>query len=501
MAKFKTFIKKIWPSKRKWMQLYFALLFNANLKGFVNVDGLFNGKIYEGQTKNVCVPGINCYSCPGAVGACPLGSLQGAIGEKSTFFYVGGTLLLYSILFGRMICGWLCPFGFIQELLHKIKTPKIKKGPITRVLSYLKYIILVFFVFLVPPLYALRDIPLPAFCKYICPAGTLEGGIGLLSNKVNDSYFSMLGPIFTWKFLLMVSILVGCIFVFRLFCRFICPLGALYALFNRFSIFGIKLERDKCVDCNRCIAHCEMDIRHVGDPECISCGECIAVCPTDAIQWKGPKILLPKNEIPSEEDPKPNQKKRLVTRIVATVALLAILVGTAVYHWNVAAVKVPEPPVQQQTPTDIPRGNEVGTLCYGAELKPIGGEGIIDPSALGKVTIINFWGTWCTPCVKELPYFDRIAKEYGDRLAVVAIHCMESSANPAADYVANNFPDYDVQFAYDYGAMQNEYYTALGGRGTYPYTLILDEQGVIQQVIFSSVTYEMLKEALDPLMQ
>lgn len=499
MANIKNFFKKFWPSKRKWMQLYFALLFNANLKGFINVDGYFNGKIYEGQTKNVCVPGINCYSCPGAVGACPLGSLQGAIGERNTLFYVGGTLLLYSILFGRMICGWLCPFGFIQELLHKIPSPKLKKSPVTRILSYLKYVILVVFVFIIPTLYALRNIPLPAFCKYICPAGTLEGGMGLLSNSVNDSYFSMLGPIFTWKFLLMVSILVGCVFIFRLFCRFLCPLGALYALFNRISIFGIKLNRDKCVDCNRCIAHCKMDIHHVGDPECISCGECASVCPTNAIQWKGPKIFLPKNDIPAEDN-KPNQKNRFITRLIATVCLLAILVGTAVYHWNVAAVKMPEPPVQQQTPIDVPRGNEVGTLCYGGDLQIIGGEGTIDPSAMGKVTIINFWGTWCTPCVKELPYFDRIAKEYGDRLAVVAVHCMENPADPPAAYIEKNFPDFAVQFASDYGMMQNDYYTLLGGRGAYPYTLILNEQGIVQQVIFSSVTYDDLKAALTPLL-
>ena len=499
MANIKNFFKKIWPSKRKWMQLYFALLFNANLKGFINVEGYFNGKIYEGQTKNVCVPGINCYSCPGAVGACPLGSLQGAIGERNTLFYVGGTLLLYSILFGRMICGWLCPFGLIQELLHKIPTPKVKKGFITRILSYLKYVILVVFVFIVPTLYALRNIPLPAFCKYICPAGTLEGGMGLLSNSVNDSYFSMLGPIFTWKFLLMVSILVGCIFVFRLFCRFLCPLGALYALFNRISIFGIKLNRDKCVDCNRCIAHCKMDIRHVGDPECISCGECASVCPTNAIQWKGPKIFLPKNDIPAEDN-KPNQKNRFITRLIATVCLLAVLVGAALYHWNVAAVKMPEPPVQQETPIDVPRGNTEGTLCYGADLTVIGGEGTIDPSAMGKVTLVNFWGTWCTPCVKELPYFNQIAEEYGDRLAVVAIHCMENPADPPAAYIEKNFPGYAVQFASDYGAMQNEYYTLLGGRGAYPYTLVLDEQGIIQQIIYSSVHYEDLKAAVAPLL-
>ena len=234
-------LKKLIPSKRKLMQLYFALLFNANFKGFVT------GNIYQGGTEQFCAPGINCYSCPGAVGACPLGSLQGAFSaDRSTLFYVGGILLLYSLLFGRMICGWLCPFGLIQELVHKIPTPKLKKSPVTRVLSYLKYVILVFFVLIVPIMYAFRNTPLPAFCKYICPAGTLEGGIGLLSNAVNESYFSMLGPLFTWKFLLMVSILVGSVFIFRLFCRFICPLGALYGLFNKLSVFGVKVDNSKC---------------------------------------------------------------------------------------------------------------------------------------------------------------------------------------------------------------------------------------------------------------
>ena len=190
------------PTKRKWMQLYFGLLLNANLKGFIS------GNIYQGNTKIMCAPGINCYSCPGAVGACPLGSLQGSFSAgKSTLFYVGGILLLYGLMFGRMICGWLCPFGFIQDLIYKIKTPKLKKSPVTRVLSFFKYAVLVFFVFVVPITYAIRDIPLPAFCKYICPAGTLEGGMLLLSNQfVNTTFFKSLGYLFTWKFMLMVSI-------------------------------------------------------------------------------------------------------------------------------------------------------------------------------------------------------------------------------------------------------------------------------------------------------
>ncbi|MBQ4332752.1 MAG: 4Fe-4S binding protein [Clostridia bacterium] len=492
MKKVKNFIQKYWPSKRKWMQLYFALLFNANLKGFVS------GNIYTGSTKVACVPGLNCYSCPGAVGACPLGSLQGSFqAGKSTLFYVGGVLLLYGVLFGRMICGWLCPFGLIQELLHKIKTPKLKKSPVTRLLSYLKYVILVFLVVIVPVLYALRDTPLPAFCKYICPAGTLEGGISLLANKVNASYFSMLGPIFTWKFLLLVSITLGCIFVFRLFCRFICPLGAIYGLFNRISVFGIKLERQKCVDCNKCISHCQMDIRHVGDPECISCGECAAVCPTGAIRWKGPKVLVAPGAATAPAAEKPNRRKRLVTRIVAGLLMLAVLAGAIGYYWTQDSGPA--------GPADTQRGNQVGDVCYSYPLDVVTGDGVtgetVDPSATGRVTVLNFWGTWCTPCVNELPYFDRIATEYADRVTVIAAHGMATATAPA--YIAQYYPDSAIVFANDYipegGTYENGYYTTLGGRGTYPYTLVLDETGVITHIFYSSVTYEMLKEAVDEL--
>ena len=503
MAKFKGFINKIWPSKRKWMQLYFALLFNANAKGFVT------GEIYTGKTKQFCAPGINCYSCPGAVGACPLGSLQNAMNgdNHGSIYYVCGILVLYSILFGRMICGWLCPFGFIQELLHKIKTPKVKKSPVTRVLSYLKYVILVVFVFIVPFLYAIRKMTLPAFCKYICPAGTLEGGMTLLSYKINDWGLAVLGPLFTWKFLLMVSILVGCVFIFRLFCRFLCPLGALYGLFNRFSIFGIKLNRDKCVDCNRCIAHCEMDIHHVGDPECISCGECVAVCPTNAIQWKGPKILLPKNEISAAEDhsaAKPNRKKRFVTRLVATVALLAILVGTGVYHWKVSTKKV-------TIQVDTDRGNQVGDLCYGYDLPIITADGIqektMDPTTLGRVTVINFWYTTCGPCVAELPHFDDVAKKYADQVTVVAVHGMFPSFAPK--FITEEYPDSPIVFLSDfvpegvdpsdpqYELLRTGYYTMLGGvNNAYPRTVIVDENGIITHVFPGAIDHATLENAV-----
>lgn len=478
-------IKEYLPTKRKIMQLYFALLFNANLKGFVS------GNIYKGQTKQFCVPGINCYSCPGAIGACPLGSLQGSFSaDQSTIYYVCGILLLYCVLFGRMICGWLCPFGLIQELLYKIPTPKLKKSPITRILSYLKYVILVFFVFIVPITYALRDTPLPAFCKYICPAGTIEGGLALLSNKVNASYFSMLGPLFTWKFVVMISIVVGSVFAFRLFCRFLCPLGGLYGLFNRFSFFGIKLEQPKCIDCGKCISHCKLDIRHVGDQECISCGECVDVCPTQAIQWKGGKLFLKENE-----GTKPAPKRRKAAQFLTAVLMLAVLIGALCYYWN--AEDMP-------ASTNAERGNEIGDLCHSYELQIVDGTGVltetIDPTATGTVTIVNFWGTWCTPCVNELPYFDQIASDYADSVTVIAVHT-HSVAETAPGYIASHYPDSGIVFAKDYPidevGLVGGYYSALGGRGTFPYTVVLDENGIIRNIFVAALEYEDLQQAVE----
>ena len=297
MGKVKNFFKGVgkWfknhiPTRRRIIQVYAALLTNANLKGF------FEGQIYQNTaevnaaTKNLCAPGLNCYSCPGAVAACPLGSLQNSLGSSKTTtpYYILGILALLGLSLARTICGFLCPFGLAQELLYKIKTPKLKKSAFTRLLSYLKYLLLIVLVIAVPLIYH----NVPAFCKYICPAGTFEGSVGLLANKGNSDFYSMLGYLFSWKFILLVLCVVLCIFVFRGFCRFFCPLGAIYGFFNRIALIGVKLEKSKCIDCGMCISKCKMDIREVGDHECINCGECIPVCPTKAISWKGGKLFL-----------------------------------------------------------------------------------------------------------------------------------------------------------------------------------------------------------------
>lgn len=261
--------------KRKYTQLIAAVLYNCHITGFAN------GKIYKGASKGICAPGLNCYSCPGAVLSCPLGSLQNALAGASNRFpyYVLGTILLFGILLGRFICGFFCPFGLIQELLYMIPLPKIKKSRITKVLSYMKYVILFLFAILIP-LVKLA----PGFCEYICPAGTLEAALPLIAT--NEQLRSRIGWLFSWKVFVLVLCILMCSVCYRAFCRFVCPLGAIYSFFNPISFFGITVDKEKCTGCNACIAKCKTDIKHVGDHECIHCGECMSVCPEGAIYYK-----------------------------------------------------------------------------------------------------------------------------------------------------------------------------------------------------------------------
>lgn len=268
--------------KRTFVQALFAFTTNAHVQGFLV------GKIYKGKIKNVCVPGLNCYSCPGAIGACPIGAMQAVEGSTryGISMYVLGFLVFVGIMLGRFVCGWLCPFGWIQELLHRIPGRKVKvPKKVNRVLKWLKYTILLIFVILLPILTVDQfGLATPYFCKYICPAGTLEGGIPLL--LMNKSLRSAIGFLFTWKVGILVAVIAASILVFRPFCRYLCPLGAFYSLFNPVSFYRYKVDQSKCTQCGKCARICKMDICTYQTPnamECIRCGECIKACPTKAI--------------------------------------------------------------------------------------------------------------------------------------------------------------------------------------------------------------------------
>ena len=269
-------------SFQRMVQLISAVLINGYIIGFRK------GKIFNGRTKTLCVPVLNCYSCPGALGACPIGSLQAAVGGVKHHFpyYVLGSLMLFSIILGRAICGLLCPFGLVQDLLHKIPVPKLKVPKrADRIARYTKYLVLLVLVIGLPAFAVTESgVTPPYFCMYVCPAGTLGGGIPLMI--ANPTLRELAGVLFQWKVLVLVVILAASMLIDRPFCRYLCPLGAFYSLFQRFSFFQMQLDDSKCVGCKKCERSCPMEVeitKNINSPECIRCGKCKSVCPTGAI--------------------------------------------------------------------------------------------------------------------------------------------------------------------------------------------------------------------------
>lgn len=264
--------------KRKLVQIAAFGFSNAHIANFVG------GKLYTGKWKQFCNPGLNCYSCPAASFSCPIGAIQAVSGSMSFdfSFYVVGFLLAVGVLLGRFVCGWLCPFGLIQELIHKIPTRKVK---LPKALTYIKYVILLVFVILLPIVATnYMGMGKPAFCQFICPSGTLLGGIPMLS--LHSELRKTIGALFSLKLAILIGTIVGCVFIFRFFCKTLCPLGAIYGLLNKVSLYRLVVNKDTCVSCGKCARTCKMDVNPVACPnssECIRCGACAAACPKQAI--------------------------------------------------------------------------------------------------------------------------------------------------------------------------------------------------------------------------
>lgn len=268
--------------KRSYLQLLSAAFFNGYAMGWAR------GELFQGVSKGGCVPVLNCYSCPGALGGCPIGSLQAvATTEGYRFsFYVLGTMTLFGLLLGRLICGFLCPFGFLQDLLHRIPVKKIKvPRKLDKALRYLKYVVLVFLVLLLPAL-ILDDFGYGEtwFCKYLCPVGTLEAGLPLLLK--HESLRASVSWLFGWKSCLLLIFILLSTMIHRPFCRYLCPLGGFYGLFHKLCLHQMALDKTKCIDCGKCDEVCPMGLEcreKIGKAECIHCGECKNACPVEAI--------------------------------------------------------------------------------------------------------------------------------------------------------------------------------------------------------------------------
>ena len=508
---------------RKLVQLYAALLYNANLKGFID------GNIYSGPLKSVCVPGFNCYSCPGAIASCPLGSLQNALNASghTAPWYIIGILALFGVILGRTICGWLCPLGLIQELLHKLPVFKVKKSVWTRILSYLKYVFLVVFVIAIPIWYGIhKGIPFPGFCKYICPAGTLEGAVGLLQNMANADSFYQLNILFTRKWVIMLVIGLACAFCYRSFCRFLCPLGAIYGFFNRFALTGIKVDSDRCNGCGLCVRHCRMDVKHVGDHECISCGKCMEYCAQGAISLKAGTFTLAGPVSGKNADPEPViRKRRLIGRVVFAFAAAALVLALVWFNRILPAGEtagktvtetvaeteaeiitgsVPESASEDVKDTVSSKDDEEttsepsisGHLGTGeGEILPdfqtelLGGREFHLADYRGHVVIINLWATTCAPCILELPYYEEL-KEAQPEVEVLAIH-HRVGAKKAEDFLADKGWDH-LDFALD--SKEKGLYALLEATDALPRTIILNKNGEIIYNVQASLTLEKLEE-------
>ncbi len=254
--------------------------------GFTNchAGNFLTGKLYNGRFKEFCTPGLNCYSCPAATVSCPIGALLAVTGrvDLKFSFYVWGFLLAIGALLGRFVCGFLCPFGLLQELIALIP---VKKFHLKKIFTYVKYVVLALLVIILPlTLLIATGKTEPMYCKYICPAGTLEAGIPML--LTHESLRDSAGVLFFVKLGILVAVLIGCIFIKRFFCKLLCPLGAIYGLLNKVSLYHITIDKSKCINCGKCLKACQMDVDPHLEPrsaECIRCGACKTVCPTGAI--------------------------------------------------------------------------------------------------------------------------------------------------------------------------------------------------------------------------
>ena len=264
-------------------QLGFFILQNPFLRNFVT------GDIYQGDLKRFCTPGLNCYSCPAAALSCPIGAIQLFFAgvRQSISLYVTGFLLAVGVVFGRFICGFLCPMGLLQDLLYRIKSPKLIVR--LRFLRYIKYIVLALFVVILPLMirneWSLQG--LPWFCTYICPSGTIFGAIPLIGT--NDFLRSMIGSTFFLKIIIAGGVVIISVFVLRVFCRVLCPLGAIYALLNPIAMLHMQCDMDKCVSCKKCAKACHIKIDPVENPnapECFRCGKCVNACGSKALTYK-----------------------------------------------------------------------------------------------------------------------------------------------------------------------------------------------------------------------
>ncbi len=196
-----------------------------------------------------------------------------------------GSTILFALLLGRVLCGFLCPMGLVQDLVHLLRQKLKIEGFVMTEADYRKLVPVKWLLVLLMPgaVFAGGN-----FCDF-CPALAVSPVISGLKVSLYFSGF------------MMILVLVGSFFKRRAWCN-ICPLGLMIGLFHRLSPFRIKKEPTACTECGACYEACPMGIKmiyterektDVTDWNCIMCGECVKCCPEDhalALAFAGKKI-------------------------------------------------------------------------------------------------------------------------------------------------------------------------------------------------------------------
>ena len=218
---------------------------------------------------NMCSPVFHCYACPLSTFACPIGVLAQFSALHIFPFVAIGLLIVLGVLFGSLICGWACPFGFLQDLVAKVPTPKFD---LPKWAGNLRYVVLIVTVLAVP--YFWGEEHWLFICR-VCPAGALEAAVPNMTGQ------AIAGEKIAWPNALKLTILgvflITIFFMKRPWCRMLCPLGAIFSLFNRVSAFFVRFNADECTDCGRCHKLCEYGIepeKSPNDSRCVRCLEC-----------------------------------------------------------------------------------------------------------------------------------------------------------------------------------------------------------------------------------
>jgi polyferredoxin len=255
-TKLNRFIARILPW-RLWVQAGFLLVWL----------GPFGLRLH-----NICGPVFHCYACPLATFACPIGIMAQFSAIHVIPFLAIGTVLAVGALFGALICGWICPFGLLQDLGAKVP---IKKFHLPAWTGWFRYVVLIGAVFAIPWLFGEGH---PLFVCRICPAGAIEKAIPDVITH------AAAGKEIVWpnavKITIVVTMIVAMFITIRPWCRVLCPLGAIFGFLNRFSILSMRLEDAKCNACKRCRTLCvyggapDKDANHDACFRCFECTRC-----------------------------------------------------------------------------------------------------------------------------------------------------------------------------------------------------------------------------------